>query len=83
VAGRSCRHPGIDIVAPVNIVGAASGPMPQASAARSRSLAQLIERCHGDERPECPSLEALADGRSAELASARLPHRKMAAASTG
>ena len=26
-------------------------------------LGRLVERCHGDERPECPIIDRLADGR--------------------
>ena len=26
------------------------------------TLAELVERCHGDERPDCPILEDLAGG---------------------
>ena len=27
-----------------------------------RTLSHLVERCHGDERPDCPILEELAGG---------------------
>jgi Cu(I)-responsive transcriptional regulator len=32
--------------------------------AMSRTLRHLAEHCHGDERPECPILDDLADGRT-------------------
>jgi MerR family copper efflux transcriptional regulator len=34
------------------------------------TLSHLIERCHGDERPDCPILEDLAEGGAEEAASA-------------
>ncbi len=31
--------------------------------AMSRTLKELVEKCHGDERPDCPILDDLAEGR--------------------
>ena len=36
----------------------------QAMQAMQRSLRQLLQHCHGDERPECPILDDLANHRS-------------------
>ena len=39
------------------------------------TLRHLARHCHGDDRPDCPILKDLADGRAAEVPPARSPRK--------
>ena len=46
-------------------------------------LAHLVLRCHGDDRPDCPIIDTLADGHVEPAAAAPHAHSKTAGLQSG